>query len=479
MDDKIDRFKMSEAGYLGLNIFKGLSYEEQNKDLMFPQSSRVYKEMSYHPTINAPLTLFSNLISKATWRFVPPVDATEEEKRQCELVESMMHDMETPWDEFVNDVLSVQTYGFSIHEKVYRKRLTSNGSKFNDGVIGWKKLPIRAQESIENFVYDKDGNELKGVKQNVSKLGLSANDRYQYRDKMEVVLPRSKFLHFRVGKHRGDPFGQSPLRNVYGFWRYLTTIEEIEATGVAKDLVGLPVLYLPPQYLSADATPEQQAIRAYYENAMRNLQMNQQSAMILPQAFDPDTKQPLFNLELLSLDGKKAIDTAKVKEYYKTMIMTALFADVLIMGQSSTGSFALGQIKNSLTGAAAEVLLKNIATVLNADLARQTYELNGWDTSRMGSFDFEELETADLETFSKAVQRFGATGFLPKTHDVINKVLSSIGVDELPESANLEELLPEQTTRSGDGMKEGMNSGTGSADGSSGNPSDLNSDNKA
>lgn len=479
MEEKVDRFKLSEAGYMGLNIFKGLSYEEQNKDLRFPKSNEVYKEMSYHPTINAPLTLFANLIAKATWRFVPPVDASEEEKRQCDLIQSMMDDMETPWDEFISDVLSIQIYGFSIHEKVYRKRLIANGSKHNDGVIGWKKLPIRAQESIEGFVFDKDGNELKGVKQNVSKLGLSIENRYQYRDKMEVVLPRSKFLHFRVGKHRGDPFGQSPLRHVHGFWRYLAAIEEIEATGVAKDLVGLPVLYLPPQYLSADATPEQKAIRAYYENAMRNLQMNQQSAMILPQAHDPDTKTPLFDLQLLSLDGKKAIDTSKVKEYYKTMIMTALFADVLIMGQTSTGSFALGQIKNSLTGTAAEVLLKNISTVLTNDLARQTYELNGWDMSRMGKFDYEDLDTADLETFSKAIQRFGATGFLPKTHNVINKVLDSIGVDAIPDTEDLEALLPEQTTRSGDGMKEGLNSGTGSADGSSGNSSDLNSDNKA
>lgn len=479
MEDKLERFKQSETGYLGLNIFKGLSYEELDKDLIFPQSSRIYKQMTYHPTINSPLTLFTTLVSKASWRFVPPVDATDEEKKQCALIESMMGDMESSWGEFIEDVLSVQIYGFSIHEKVYRKRLKSNGSKFDDGVIGWKKLPIRAQESIEHFVFDANGNELKGVKQNVSQLASGVNSRYQYRDKMEVVLPRSKFMHFRVGKHRGDPFGQSPLRNVYGFWRYLTTIEEIEATGVAKDLVGLPILYLPPQYLSSDASPEQQAIRLYYENAMRNLQMNQQSAMILPQVFDPDTKQPLFKLELLSLDGKKGIDTSKVKEYYKTMIMTALFADVLIMGQTSTGSFALGEVKNSLTGNAAEVLLKGVATTLNNDLAKQTYELNGWDTSRMGSFDYEDLDAADLETFSKAIQRFGATGYLPKTHDVINKVLGSIGVDNIPDSTDLDKILPEQTTKSGEGMKEGMNSGTGSANGSSGNSSDLNSDNTA
>ena len=68
---------------------------------------------------------------------------------------------------------------------------------------------------------------------------------------------------------------------------------------------------------------------------MSNLQMNQQSAMILPNAFDPETRQPLFSLELLSVDGKKGFDTTKVKEYYKNLILTSLFADILIMGQST------------------------------------------------------------------------------------------------------------------------------------------------
>ena len=212
---------------------------------------------------------------------------------------------------------------------------------------------------------------------------------------------------------------------------------------------------------------------------MRNLQINQQSAMILPQAIDPETRQPLFKLELLSLDGKKAMDTEKVKTYYKNMIFTTLFADVLVMGQSNTGSFALGQIKNSLTGAYAETLMNTIVEVLNKDLMTQLYELNGWDVTRMCMFDYEHLESEDLETLSKAVQRYGATGYLPKTLDVVNKVIESIGVDPLPEDTDLDEILPEKTTKSGEGMQEGMNSGTGSADGSSGNASDLNAENAA
>lgn len=473
MQDMPENFRMGEMGSLGLKSFNGVSREELIRELNFPQSVKTFREMSYHPSINSPLTLFENLIAKVEWNITPPENATEEEIKQCKIIASMMHDMDQPWEEFLSDVLSVQLFGFSVHEKVYRRREIKKGSKYNDSLIGWKKLALRSQDSIEKFIFSDDGNEIIGVKQNVSGMGTDGRFIKRATGKMEVILPRSKFLHFRVGKHRGDPFGKSPLRDAYTAWRFLTEIEEIEASGVAKDLVGLPILRLPPQYLSADATPEQKAIRAYYENAMRNLQMNNQSAMILPQAFDPDSKQPLFDLDLLSLDGKKGMDTGKVKEYYKQFILTALFADVLILGQSNTGSFALGQIKNSLTGAAAENLLKGIVRVLNSDLVRQTYELNGWDVSRMGTFDYDNLESVDLETLSKFWQRVASTGLVEVDREVLNVIRTAGGADARPDDeAPRTEIMSGNASRSGDGM---ATAGEGTSTGA--NPEDSTSNN--
>lgn len=477
MDDKPERFKMSESGYSGNNLFKGVSTDEIRRELNFPKNLQTFKEMSYHGTINSALTLYHNLLMKVDWSFVPPNDATPEEIEQCKLISSMMGDMEGSWSDFISDALSCNLFGFSVHEKVYRRRNTASGSKFNDNLIGWKKLPIRLQETIEKFIFSADGNEVIGVKQNISGVKDLYNQ-FENRLNKEVILPKSKYLLFRVGKHRGDPFGKSPLRDAYVAWRYLTIIEEIESNGVAKDLVGLPVLSIPPQYLSADASPDQKAIYAYYQNAMRNMQMNQQSALILPNAYDPESKQPLFKLELLSLDGKKGMDTAKVKEYYKNMILTSLFADILIMGQSSTGSFALGQIKNSLSGTAAEAILKGIVEVLNNDLARQTYELNGWDASRMGHFDYDNLENEDLETFSKAIMRFASTSSIEMDREVLNRVRSAIGVDPRPEEEEPNtDYMPNFQSRSGDGSAAGGANGTskGVADGDT---SDKNLENK-
>jgi hypothetical protein len=473
VDDTPDRFKLSESGYLGLNVFNGVSNDELKRELNFPNSIDTYKQMSYHATINSALTLFENIVSKADWKFKPVVDATPEEINHAKIINEMMQDLtDQTWSEFISEAMSANMYGFSVHEKVYRRRLKSNGSKHNDGVIGWKKLPIRNQETIEKFIFSEDGNEVKGVKQNLSAVSDVYN-RYSSRTNNEVILPRSKIMLFRAGKHKGDPFGKSMLRDAYLSWRFLSVIEEIEANGVAKDLAGLPVLKLPPQYLSSEASADQKAIRAYYENVMRNLQLNQQSALILPQAHDPDTKQPLFELELLSLNGSKAMDTSKIKEYYKNLILTALFADILVLGQSGGGSNALGQVKNSLSATAAESMLKKIRDVINEDLIKQTYELNGWNTSRMGHMDFDNLEIEDLESFSKAVQRFASTSVLEVDRAVLNRVRESIGVDSLPDDEEPNaDYLPEMTSRSGDGLKtagEGTATSPSGADTSSSN----------
>jgi hypothetical protein len=461
--DKPERFSLGEIGYNGQKMIDGVSQEELSRELNHPHSMVTFKEMSYHPSINAALTLYNSMIQKASLRFVPPKDATKKEKKNAELVESMFHDMETPIEDVMVDIMSMGTYGFSVLEKVYRRRKYKNGSNFDDDVIGIRKLALRNQESIDKFIYDESGNNLVGVKQDLSLLHDPYN-RFTKRAKMTVVLPREKFMLFNIGRNRNNPYGVSPLRDVYLPWKYLTSIEEIEAAGVAKDLQGLPVLYVPAQYMSEDSSPEQKAIYEQMKSIIRNLQNNTQSGVILPSQVDPETRQPLFKLELLSTEGgKKNYDTNAVKDYYRTMIFIGMSADILLMGNTATGSFALGSIKSSLTGAFIEGMLKRIVQVINEDLIKQIYELNGWDISRRCIVEYDGVEDIDLDNFSKAIQRIGAVGYLPKNLEVINKILASLNMDVLPDDANLEELLPDNQSRSGDGMEEGMSNGTGSA----------------
>lgn len=463
--DQPERFRLGDIGFSGIRMFDGVSQEEIRRELNHPHSVKTYRQMSEHPSVSAPLSLYNSMVSKAKFRVLAPKDATEDEKNKAKLVQQMLDDMDRPLSEVVIDIMTMTTHGFSVIEKVYRRRYKSNGSMYDDGIIGIKKLAFRSQESIEKFIFDDDGNEVIGVKQNISGLQDPYN-RFVSRKELEVVLPKSKFMLFNIGRNRVNPFGTSPLRDVYLPWRYLTAIEELEAAGTAKDLQGLPVMSIPAQYMSPDASPDQKAVYEQFKNIIRNIQMNSQSGIILPSAVDPDTRTNLFKLELLSTEGKKNYDTSKIKEYYRNLIFIGLSADILLMGNTSTGSFALGNIKNSLTANTVEQYLKKIVQVINEDLIRQIYELNSWDVTRRCEVDFEAFEDIDLEGYSKAIQRIAAVGYLPRNLDVINSVMTSLGLDSLPEETTQEELeamLPDKTTRSGDGMQEGLPSGTGQA----------------
>ena len=472
----LPRFQIGEMGYLGLKQTAGVTYEELKRELNFPESMTTYKQMSYHSTIASALSLYEVMVGKVDWKIDEPINATEEEKRQTEFIRECMDDMEHTWEEFIQEVISMKTYGFSIHEKVFRRRNSSSGSKFNDNKIGWRKLPIRSQDTVDEFIFSDDGRDLLGVKQNLSRVEGYKGRFSKAIKNTEIVIPKSKFLLFRTGKHRGNPFGKSDLRNCYFAWKYLTQIEETEAVGIQRDLAGLPVIYIPPQYMAADASPEQKAIYEYYKNVIRNIQMNQQSGLVLPQAYDPDTKMPLFKMDLLTAEGGKQFDTTKVKEYYKNLILTAMFADILILGQSQTGSYALGSLKTSLLGVAVEAVLTEIVNVINSDLIRQTYQLNGWDVSRMCKVDYDGVEDIDLESFSKAIQRYSTTGMLERDRELMNAVRQSIGVDPYPDDAEVQEdILTGNTSRSGDGMKTVGEGTSTSIDGD--NDNDNNMDN--
>lgn len=473
--DQPERFRLGEVGALALRVFNGVTQDELRRELNWPNSITTYKQMSDHSAINAPLTLFSNIIAKATWVYKPPENATEEEKNQVKIINQMMGDMEHSWGDFIQDVLSSNVFGFCVNEKVYRKRYKANGSMYDDGIIGWKKLPIRVQESISKFIFSEDGNDVIGVQQNLSAI----NDIYnRFSRKSNLInIPRSKFLLFRTGKHRGDPFGKSPLRDAYLAWRFLTQLEELEALGVAKDLNGIPVLRLPPQVLSADGSPENQDQRLYFENAIRNLQVGEQMGIILPALYDEQGKS-LYDIELLSTDGKKNFDLNKIKEYYRGLIFISLFADILLQGNANTGSFALGSIKNSLSGAYAERLISNIAEVIQNDLIRQTYEINSWPTDRMGKLDFDNLDNTDIESLSKYLQRVASVGLLEKDRAVLNAVRQGIGIDPLPEDLEPQlDLITPETSRASGGLATPFE-GTRTSDGGQ-NDNDGNLDNAA
>ena len=60
--DQPERFRLGEMGSLGLRTFSGVTQDELKAELNWPRSINTFRDMSYHSAVNAPLTLFENII---------------------------------------------------------------------------------------------------------------------------------------------------------------------------------------------------------------------------------------------------------------------------------------------------------------------------------------------------------------------------------------------------------------------------------
>lgn len=429
----IPRLRLGEIGSTGLKQVNGTILEERRPELRFPRACRTFQMMAEDPTIKSALDLFEMMMSRVDWEVDLGVDPDEAMKARGKFLEECMHDMEHSWYSFIKEVTSFYTYGFSVHEMVFKRREGYPVSKYNDNKFGLKKLPIRSQSTITKWLYSEDGRNFLGCEQSLA--NVVNGDRYVNLGNKDgtVEIPAKKMLLFRVDAKRDSPEGNSPLRACYNAWRYRVEIEEQESVGVTRDMNGMPTLYLPPRYMSEDATEAESAVYEYYKRVIRNIQMNEQSGLILPQAFDPDSRQPLFKFELTSSQGSKMYDTDAIIRRWDNKILQALFADMLKMGQDQVGSYSLAGAKTNIMAMAIESRLREIKDVLDNKLIPTLFALNGDYSPDLPKLQYGELDEIDLEEFSKGIQRIGSVGGLERDREVYNKIRKALKIKPRPD----------------------------------------------
>lgn len=458
------RLKLGQSSVGGLNVFSGQIYEEKEHALRWPQAICTYEKMRKDATIAPALNLVEMAIARVPWVVKIPKGKEEELKDKAKFLEEVMNDMDVPWNVFIRQAATHNTYGFAVAEKVYRVRSRQKGSKYNDGKIGLKKLAPIAQATINDWKFSEDGRELIGLTQRPTP--ISNRDQTILKDNSNelISIPRKKFLLFRNNPYKDNPEGESPLNQCYVAWRFKTELEKAEAMGVSTDLRGLKVLLLPPQYLSEDASPEDKAVREYYERGLSMLHKNEQSALILPQIFD-DKGNPMFDFKLMSVMGQKAHDTDAIINRWRKEIVTCLLASQLVLGQEGGGSYSLAESQSGISQMVIDARLIEIRDQLNHDLIPQLFALNGWDVTDTPYFDFGDIAEESLDEISKYIQRIAAVGLMPKTAPVVNWVTEKLGMapqfSDSEEPENIQPHLTGYTSGAGEGLASGSGNGTG------------------
>lgn len=385
-----------EIGRVGQRRYGGTIYEEFLPKLRGKRGIEVYSEMADNDdVVGAILFAIEMLVRQTAWN-VEPGGCTAEDKKAAEFVESCMSDMQDTWIDTVSEILSFLTYGWSFHEIVYKRRMGKTKdrrtrSKYDDGLIGWQKLPIRAQETLYQWEYDDEDN----------LLGMTQMPPPDYGT---FTIPVEKALLFRTKSRKNNPEGRSILRNAYRPWYFKRRIQEIEGIGIERDLAGLPVLHVPEGLDLWDNSKESVEIRSSLEELVRNIRRDEMEGVVLPHGYE---------LELLSSGGNRQFDTNVTIDRYDTRIAMTVLADFIFLGHQQTGSFALSSDKTELFSVAIGAFLDIICQTFNSQGIPALIDINGQhfakitDYPKMTHGDIEDADITKVAAFIKDMTGIG------------------------------------------------------------------------
>lgn len=399
----------AEIGQTGIRRFGGYVREEFLTVLQGQRGVRTFREMADNdPIVGTGLLAINQVCRKASW-FIEPVSESNDDKRAAEFVHENMGDMSHSWSDSISENLSCLDYGWAFHEIVYKLRKGDTNdprtsSRFNDGLIGWRKLPARLQSSLVEWIFDDEGG-IQGMVQ-------SPPPTYDY-----ITIPIERALLFRCFSRGNNPEGRSILRSAYRPWYFKKVIEETEAIGIERDLVGLPII-TPAEGFDIDAD-ENSGVRTHVQKLIANLRRDEQEGVFKPFG---------WTIELLSIGtSRRQFDTDRIINRYDKRIAAAMLAQFILLGMDRVGSFALSKDQNDLFLVAVQGYLEAIADVYNRFAVPRLMRLNptvSQDLSgkypRIVPSKVSEPNLKDLGTYIKDLT---GTGWLTPTDTELRREL--------------------------------------------------------
>jgi hypothetical protein len=304
-------------------------------------------------TIGAMLWCISTVMAQIVWEYVPQVNGTDtpdnaEAKRYAELATTMLHDMDRPFSEHIDDALTMLWASFAPCEIVTKRRDGIN-SKYSDGFYGLEALNLLDQATIWDWKYN--GHKLVAMQQQAPTL---SND---------GMIPLYKVLLYRTNAQYNNPRGKPMLKPAWRVWRLKRKVQDSEAIGIERDLCGLPIFEVPEDLFDdqfevdaddepTDAAKKARAMIRGAQDAVRDMRFNKSGGLVHPSNTYSDevptdiTKR--FNFRIQTTGGQRSIDSRTAARDYDHAIARVAMMQFLTLGQRSGGSYGLSEDQSSM-----------------------------------------------------------------------------------------------------------------------------------
>ena len=420
-----------EIGSTGLQVYDGQVREEFLNALRGRTAYRTYREMRDNdPVVGAVIQAISMLMRSVEWQVEPSDPDNEQASDVATFVGQCMTDMTTTWEDMLAQIMSYLTYGWSFFEIVYkyRKGWTDGGerSRYSDGMIGWRKLAPRSQDTLERWNLDDNGG-VKGMFQMNPTSGKGL-----------IEIPIEKALLFRTSSVLNNPEGRSVLRNAYTSYYFKKRIQEIEAIGIERDLAGLPIAYVPPQLLSNNASAEETAALNEIKQIIRNIRRDEQEGVVFPLAYDPETGNLAYDIRLLSTGGDRQFDTDAIITRYDQRIAMTMLADFILLGHEKVGTQALSVSKVALFSQSLNAYLDGISSVFQNHAFPRLLKVNNIDPNLTPQLTHAPVRNVDLKELGEYVTKLTGAGAELFPDDNLEAYLREVG--GLPVSTEAESV---------------------------------------
>jgi len=431
----------SELGTSGLKKSGGIIDEEFLPLLRGDQGRRFLREMADNsPIAGAILFAFEKVILNLDWR-IDPADCEDTERTTADeyaaFVEECRSDMAHSWDSTLSEICTMFVYGWSFTEVVYKQRGGASDdptkhSKYADGRIGWRKWAPRSQDTLLEWMFTENG-DVEGLKQLDPYGGHGA-----------VEIPLNKALLFKTTSTKTNPEGRSLLRSGAPSWYMQKRLQEIEAVGVERDLAGLPVAWVPQEWMLDTASDSEVAALAAIKDIVSNVKRNEQEGIVLPAVINGETGTMVktVDFQLLSSGGSRNFDTDKIITRYEQRIAMSVLMDFLLLGHEAVGSKALSVSKIDLWTMAVDSLARSICDEINTRAIPTLLRLNGMNPDFAPLLAYGEVGNVDIEGLSTALQRLLTSGAVTPDDDLEDQIRTTFGLP--PRDADGPTDMPEE-----------------------------------
>jgi hypothetical protein len=365
-------------------------------DLKLPQAFKTYRTMLDNEYIGAGINLIQNLVNKLDYgiELKDKDKATKEEIKLVEALNSSLNDLRgLNKTQFLNYILSMISYGNSLFEIVMKRE---------DGRIVFDTFSPIHPINVLKYTYDRN---------TLSKIELTPAENdgdLIEKDTTNTTLKGDKVLMFLNNADLDNPLGRSILKRCYNPWKKLDIVGEYELIGIAKNLSGVLKIKAPSDYIQDYYTNPTSDNARYMDELITQanlLHAGKTSSVVIPSnVMTGGANQAEFDITTIGNTSSNDMDTNAIIGRLENSILTTLYTDILSLGQSGGGSFALSDSKTNILALVIESIMTTISREFGKAI-KQAYELNNIKAKGKPYLKFDNVENLDLDAFTRGMQR--------------------------------------------------------------------------